>query len=1556
MKRSTPAHFVIGFSTRLLIGLSLAASTLLTASFSEARDIDPSGFSLYSGDQFYVLTDGVFSSEQNIQVRFEAAGNQALKPYGGVDVRLYRIPHPLEFLKAQKNLHRPLVKANESGEGLANVLSYLWDTWFKKARLAWQRVFSPEARTIAVKEVPELSQTPAHSYKTQFKPEPQFAPLKEYELVDTFRYPVWEAKLNEPAKDTKLDGSSSNFISTPAGNVILPLGRRKPGLYLVEAMIGSYRATTLAFVSNSLAVTKVSSQQALIWTVNGQTGQAQPRSHVMLTDGVGILDQGVGNSDGIFISKRSIPEHSFVMAEDQEGGVSVSENFFYDSEVFQAKIYVFTERPLYQPGDTVSVRAFGRDLKRKGALDVWSALPGTSATLKVVDSTGVELFSKPMVWDGANGGDAEFRLPDSAESGGYTLRLKFEGEEYGAAFRVARFTKPHFEEKIVFDKPAFKVGEAVSGKVFLMYPSGQPVVGADVDLQLRSEQMTMFEATYSYNGPMPVELSTKAYKSNARGEVTFSFPPATRPSRYITSARAMDQGAFRVSSKKEVLIEGYLETFALESDVSSTDPGVPVKVRFVRQGSEVDSSQALAHWQAIRLEDRSVSSGSIADSDRGEFTMKLEKPGHYVVRVVDVNGVTRGTRSHVVMGEALKSVTGQVEILADREDYQIGNSAKLLLTFPFKADEALLTLERNDVAGSGRLAGGADWFKAKRLNDFQWQVEIPIRETFAPNIVFSVAYAQNNEFSFFNKGLAVKKPMIDIVFKADKSSYAPGDKVIVNLETTLQGKPISAIVAVGVVDEMIYVLQPEVAPPIGEFFHHQRRNQVRTTSSLSFYSFNPATSDSAQPKSTSAERDLKLLQERARRDANDTAFWNGKIHTDSQGKAHFEFIMPDALTRWRITGRAMALGSGNPGAVGESKSFLLSVKDFYFKWTGPVRFREGDHPQPVVVVFNSGGKDIAGNITLSGDAGYKFAQKIQMHPGANTVVLEKAPSESQNLEARLEVDGKSVDALTLKIDFIANAWTQSQSQPVDFANASSVRLPADAQRVQLKLMPNSSYQFLRIADDLMDYPWGCVEQTASRLVPLTMAVAALEKTEGPSKVTLDLRDRVATERRRLIAMAGPNAVFTWWGDQTGGDLLLTAHAYHADFRAAQLLSIALPKENWEHLLEIYAKSKSTTFADRAYTLWVINKTGLPTDEQLKSLLKEIQAVTPPIEGKLSGLVKQVQSSAAAALGRNTAPIDASSFVDAPASDRGVALLIAGSLAARTSVPMPAALKSEADGVAKVTSTSSGFQAAQLMYQVQAKSASDTSAQAEKILKLASSEMPTIDRAMALAFIDQALPQSFDLKSAAKNLDPGPGWKREKSAAVVSFSYAKGGSPSLSLPALPGAVGDLSYQSTEPAKSSLPFTISRKLYKLALNAEKSKDADADYLNLSEVKAEDSIDSRSLYIDEITVNPNGSTGRYMLLEVPLPAGGEVDGSTWGLAFEEMDPHFTEARPASNGMGYSLPIESIDKETKFHQLIRFSSRGKFKTPPARIFKMYRASDRAFEGDLARREFNVQ
>src|SRR5262249_12788976 len=269
--------------------------------------------------------------------------------------------------------------------------------------------------------------------------------------------------------------------------------------------------------------------------------------------------------------------------------------------------------------------------------------------------------------------------------------------------------------------------------------------------------------------------------------------------------------------------------------------------------------------------------------------------------------------------------------------------------FSEPVDEALVTLERDRVERHARLSAGAPWLQITRLEPTQWRAAIPVRTEHAPNVTFSVLYARGGDYVFQNRGLRVEQESVALALRIGKEPYRPGEDVRVEVTATVAGRPAPARLTISVVDEMIYVLQPEIAPDILEFFYHPRRNNVRTSSSLSFIGYDMALSPLPSPPSRSGAnaRAVKVL-ERPRRDVADTALWIPELATDAKGRATFPFRRPDALGRWRITGRAVT----DAGIVGQRAAWIASDKPLYVKWAGPMRFRESDAPVIDVVVFN----------------------------------------------------------------------------------------------------------------------------------------------------------------------------------------------------------------------------------------------------------------------------------------------------------------------------------------------------------------------------------------------------------------------------------------------------------------------------------------------------------------------------------------------------------------------------------------------------------------------------
>lgn len=168
-----------------------------------------------------------------------------------------------------------------------------------------QRAFSYESRQQVTEAVPELKMGNAMTAPTPYDAQPQYAPIPGLPLVSQFRYPLWDAKPIEPPQDVKLAGSSSEFINVVPGNVYIPLGKLKPGLYLVEALVGKYRATTVVFVSNSVAVSKVAGDELLVWTARKHEGTPVPDTKVLWTDGLGVMSSGNTDADGLLRLKHA---------------------------------------------------------------------------------------------------------------------------------------------------------------------------------------------------------------------------------------------------------------------------------------------------------------------------------------------------------------------------------------------------------------------------------------------------------------------------------------------------------------------------------------------------------------------------------------------------------------------------------------------------------------------------------------------------------------------------------------------------------------------------------------------------------------------------------------------------------------------------------------------------------------------------------------------------------------------------------------------------------------------------------------------------------------------------------------------------------------------------------------------------------------------------------------------------------------------------------------------------------------------------------------------------
>ena len=1487
---------------KILAGLSI----LLSLQISQAQ-ADQAGF--------FILSDRSYSSQEQAQVRLEVPDVAAVHENGGVDIAVYKVAKPIEFLESQKNLHRVSTKAQPAQSGVWNSVVAIWDYVANSARNIMRQFFSDDARKTTVETAPDLHVVKMDHPTTH---PAAYKPLEGYEMTARFRYPLQYGKdikqadaiLSGANVEGSIDGFQTDGNQSPEkeaapfsnGNVYIPVGKLSPGLYIVEAMLGEQRAVTMVFVGDTVAVTKTSPSGLFVWAVNRATGAPVANMQSYWSDGVGELASGATNAQGWLQLTHAAPEQTYLFAQDPQGGVLISENYYYDSEIYNTKLYATTDHPLYRSGDLVNIKVVGREF-----INARDSKPLADAPIQVsvLDPNGMPVAKQTIQFTGASGGDTTVKLPAGSVAGGYEIQLNYLGELYSAAFRVAEFQKPHFELNFITDKSDLKTNQAIPVQLQARYPDGKPVKNASIEIDLKAQALSMVEGDLGYSGQFPIKLTSEKYQTDGSGNVKINLPEVKTPSRYILSALATDGAAYRVRQTQELLIERAANVWRVNaaSRFSAPDTAVHFNVS-ADAGVPLEKSTKPSQWKWVRLEDQSQEQGKLADDAKG-FDIKFGKSGSYTVSILAEDGTLLGAASHWVSGTELKVPVGHIEVVWDKTTYQVGETASALVSFSEPVEHALLTLERDNIDKTSLLNNPDVWLKTTRVSPQQWRVTVPVTEHFAPNVTFSVAYVKNDAFVFENAGILVSSPKVNVRVTADKKQYAPGDTVKLSIDTTVVTadakvlpKAVSAQVSLGVVDEMIYVLQPEIAPNIHDFFYHPRRNNVRTQYSQSFIGYDLSTNQLGKSPSTHSthERATKVL-ERPRRDDVDTALWAPKITTDAKGHAEVSFKMPDALTRWRMTARAMT----TDGIVGQSTSDILSYKDFYIKWTSPNWLRNQDVVTGNIAIFNQTNQTQKVHVSLKG--ALQQEEDITLNPGINFMEVPRKGVQNGELTIALSHNDKVIDSLGVTLNSQAAGWLTRYSKLVSPQEGKlALGLPSDASNVSLRLLDNSRAAFYRVVDDLAEQPYGCVEQTSSRLIPLALAYQSLAE-DDPRKVRM--MRQLYTHRLRLASMAGPEAHFGWWGQDMAVDPFITTYAYYADWRTAEALKLELPADHWERLTKLYSETGYEQEAwKRALMLDWMTQIGLPTQSMVANLASDLVKESTATErkyGKHDSLVLGEESTQT----RDLAIVLTSKLLKS--SVEGFTEQVA---------PAVERVKMQENLVAKALLHHTGHEAVDV----------------DVLLSLASADAPTIDRSLMLTWVDTKANAKADKTAAARlAVTLGKPWLAKKTTTgEATYQWPTSADvKALAEPLTSNINAVVSYDSAVVASQS---TLPAKLERNIMRIERQDDGT---FTESVVDADAPLSTDALYVEELVLTPTAPL-HYVIIEAPLPAGAQVESNTWGIKVGD------EEMPKANFQDltgrYAVPVGDVAKGTVVvKHLLRFSQRGKYVLPPARAYNMY-------------------
>ena len=159
----------------------------------------------------------------------------------------------------------------------------------------------------------------------------------------------------------------------------------------------------------------------------------------------------------------------------------------------KASVLLTTEKPIYQPGQTIHARALALDRSNHQAAALHKL------TFEVEDSRGNKVFKKITQTDKFGVASAEFELADEVNLGTYHLRALMDDEgrnKSELALNVERYVLPKFKVAIDFEKTkhGYRPGDHVVGVVRANYFFGKPVGDAEIAVKASGMDVERFEA------------------------------------------------------------------------------------------------------------------------------------------------------------------------------------------------------------------------------------------------------------------------------------------------------------------------------------------------------------------------------------------------------------------------------------------------------------------------------------------------------------------------------------------------------------------------------------------------------------------------------------------------------------------------------------------------------------------------------------------------------------------------------------------------------------------------------------------------------------------------------------------------------------------------------------------------------------------------------------------------------------------------------------------------------------------------------------------------------
>ncbi len=489
--------------------------------------------------------------------------------------------------------------------------------------------------------------------------------------------------------------------------------------------------------------------------------------------------------------------------------------------------------------------------------------------------------------------------------------------------------------------------------------------------------------------------------------------------------------------------------------------------------------------------------------------LALNEGGYYLVRA-------RGVDAKGNASEAALSVYGiggggawwsdrddhSLELVTNKQQYRAGESARVLVKSPFPEAEALVTVERAGVYRAERV----------KLSGPTPTLTVPITEDMRPNAYVGVHLLRPRTTAQPDAALGqptyrvgyteividpeARRLKVDL--RTNKQDLKPGEELSVDVGVTdSKGAPSAAEVTLYAVDEGVLSLIGYKTPDPVPVFTASRPLQVATVEARAALA---RIRMPDKPDSFGLNKGAEGGgggEAGPRRDFRQSAYFNPRLETNAQGRVTARFKLPESLTTYRVMAVAVTAGD----AYGYAAANVTTSKRLMARPALPRFLRAGDAIQAGVVLnakgFGPAHVDVTlqpSGVTLRGAATRSIALP---RDGAVEVRFDLRAERAGEARFRFDVRARAERGRSMETDVVevtrrvhapgaleAVALYGSTSHQTAEQLGSLAGIRKDVGALHVSVASTALVGLDAGVEQLVEYPYGCSEQIASRLMPL----------------------------------------------------------------------------------------------------------------------------------------------------------------------------------------------------------------------------------------------------------------------------------------------------------------------------------------------------------------------------------------------------------------------------------------------------------------------------------------